>query len=84
LQDELYWFIKKGEEETETRIKFEAKINNLHSLHRSLEAKYARSLNDINMLESMNKFYVEERETLNNQNADLKTKQVEQERKISD
>ena len=74
MQEELDWFIKKGEEETQVRIKFESKINNLHSLHRSLEAKYARANEDIRMVENMNKFYVDEREKLNSENTGLVTK----------
>ena len=71
MKEELDWFIKKGEEETEVRIKFESKINNLHALHRSLEAKYARATEDIRMLENMNKFYIEEREKFTTENTNF-------------
>ena len=77
MQEELDWFVRKGEEETQVRIKFESKINNLHSLHRSLETKYSRAIEDIAMLEGMNKFYTEEREKLNSENSGLKTLQIE-------
>ena len=84
MQEELDWFIKKGEEETQVRIKFESKINNLHSLHRSLEAKYARAIEDIRMLENMNKFYIDEREKLSKDNTVYSNRQIELERQVAD
>ena len=36
------------------RLKFEQKLNNMHALHRDLQAKYERSLEDIYGLEKSN------------------------------
>lgn len=38
-------------------MKFESKLNNLHSMFRDLEAKYHRSLEEINELQEQNEMY---------------------------
>ena len=35
------------EEEVQLRLKFEQKLNNMHALHRDLQCKYQRALEDI-------------------------------------
>jgi len=37
---------KNHEEEVQLRLKFESKLNNMHSVHRDLETKYKRSLHE--------------------------------------
>ena len=51
LQDEIYKNIKSHEEEVQLRLQFESKLNGLHSLHRDLQAKYERDLEDIYLLD---------------------------------
>lgn len=36
------------------RLKFEQKLNNMHALHRDLQSKYQRALEDIYLLETSN------------------------------
>ena len=38
---------KNHEEEVQLRLKFESKLNNMHSAHRDLESKYKRILTDL-------------------------------------
>ena len=51
LQEEIYKSIKTHEEEVQLRLQFESKLNGLHSLHRDLQAKYERAIEDIFNLE---------------------------------
>ena len=55
LQDEIYRNIKSHEEEVQLRLQFESKLNGLHSLHRDLQAKYERALEDIYLLDFSSK-----------------------------
>lgn len=41
------------EEEVQLRLKFEQKLNNMHALHRDLQAKYQRAIEDIYTLENI-------------------------------
>ena len=47
MEEDFAEFARKSEEEIAIRIKFEGKINDLHSLHRHLTSRYERSLEDI-------------------------------------
>ena len=38
---------KNHEEEVQLRLKFESKLNNMHSAHRDLETRYKRVLKDL-------------------------------------
>ena len=51
LQTEIYKNVKTHEEEVQLRLQFESKLNGLHSLHRDLQSKYDRALDDIFSLE---------------------------------
>lgn len=69
------------ETETTIRIKFETKVNALHSLHRSLEDKYARGIREIVDLEELLKsrtsacvLHVEELLTIKNQLIDFESR----------
>ena len=48
LQEDFTQNTKNHEEEVQLRLKFESKLNNMHSAHRDLETRYKRVLNDLN------------------------------------
>lgn len=54
LQEEFSKKVETHEEEVQLRLKFEQKLNNMHALHRDLQAKYQRALEDIYTLEKGN------------------------------
>jgi hypothetical protein len=47
LEEEYMQNTKNHEEEVQLRLKFESKLNNMHSVHRDLETKYKRALSDL-------------------------------------
>ena len=47
LEEEFLQNTKNHEEEIQLRLKFETKLNNMHSAHRELESRYKRILNDL-------------------------------------
>jgi hypothetical protein len=47
LEEEHAQNTKNHEEEVQLRLKFESKLNNMHSAHRDLESKYKRVLTDL-------------------------------------
>lgn len=47
LEEEYMQNTKNHEEEVQLRLKFESKLNNMHSVHRDLETKYKRALNEL-------------------------------------
>lgn len=47
LEDEYAQNTKNHEEEVQLRLKFESKLNNMHSAHRDLETKYKRTRQDL-------------------------------------
>lgn len=65
------------------RLKFESKLNNMHSVHRDLETKYKRALSELAGLQTIN----EQLYNKNGAQADeitlLKTAKAEMESKIS-
>ena len=50
LEEEYMQNTKNHEEEVQLRLKFESKLNNMHSAHRDLESKYKRIQNDYSNL----------------------------------
>jgi hypothetical protein len=52
LEEEYMLNTKNHEEEVQLRLKFESKLNNMHSVHRDLETKYKRCLNEIANLQN--------------------------------
>jgi hypothetical protein len=46
LEQDFVQNSKNHEEEVQLRLKFESKLNNMHSAHRDLESKYKRVLTD--------------------------------------
>jgi len=47
LQEEFEQNSKNHEEEVQLRLKFESKLNNMHSAHRDLETKFKRTKIDL-------------------------------------
>lgn len=47
LEEEYTQNTKNHEEEVQLRLKFEAKLNSMHSKHRELNTKYSRSVKDL-------------------------------------
>ena len=47
LEEEYMQNTKNHEEEVQLRLKFESKLNNMHSVHRDLETKYKRALSEL-------------------------------------
>ena len=47
IEEEHNQNAKNHEEEVQLRLKFEAKLNNMHSAHRDLETKYRRTRQDL-------------------------------------
>lgn len=54
LEEEYMQNTKNHEEEVQLRLKFESKLNNMHSVHRDLETKYKRALNEMATLQNSN------------------------------
>ena len=47
LEEDYAQNTKNHEEEVQLRLKFESKLNNMHSAHRDLESKYKRTLTEL-------------------------------------
>ena len=47
LEEEYMQNTKNHEEEVQLRLKFESKLNNMHSAHRDLDTKYKRTQQDL-------------------------------------
>ena len=47
LEEEYMQNSKNHEEEVQLRLKFESKLNSMHSMHRELEIKHKRVLSDL-------------------------------------
>jgi len=54
LEEEYMQNTKNHEEEVQLRLKFESKLNNMHSVHRDLETRYKRALNEMANLQNTN------------------------------
>lgn len=54
LEEEYMQNTKNHEEEVQLRLKFESKLNNMHSVHRDLETKYKRALSELAGLQTIN------------------------------
>ena len=55
LQQDMSFLSNNHETEVKLRLQFEAKLNNLHSLHRDLNSKYNRATEEIYGLEEIQK-----------------------------
>ena len=65
------------------RLQFESKLNGLHSLHRDLQAKYERALEDIFRLDLMSKATVDRNEKMETELIELRSRKIEHESKIN-
>ncbi len=83
LQDEIYKNIKSHEEEVQLRLQFESKLNGLHSLHRDLQAKYERALEDIYLLDFTQKAIKQKYDIIETEVVNLRALKIEQESKIN-
>ena len=54
LEEEFVQNSRNHEEEVQLRLKFESKLNNMHSVHRDLESKYKRALNELAIVQNTN------------------------------
>jgi len=54
IEEEFNKKVETHEEEVQLRLKFEQKLNNMHALHRDLQSKYQRALEDIYNFETSN------------------------------
>lgn len=64
------------------RLKFEQKLNNMHALHRDLQAKYQRALEDIYALETSNASLTKTAAEQKTELVALRSEKVEHESKI--
>lgn len=74
---------KNHEEEVQLRLKFESKLNNMHSVHRDLETKYKRALSELAGLQTINEQLYNKNTAQSEEITSLKTKTAENESLIS-
>ena len=65
------------------RLQFESKLNGLHSLHRDLQAKYDRALQDILSLETIKTIQREKVERQNDELLLLRSNKIDNEATIN-
>ena len=83
LEEDYTQNTKNHEEEVQLRLKFESKLNNMHSAHRDLETRYKRVLQDLSNAQRNNKML---NQTLSEKTSEitmLKTTQAENETDIA-
>ena len=83
LEEELLQNSKNHEEEVQLRLKFESKLNNMHSIHRDLGTKYRRALLDIETLQNTNELLNSKKLEIFEELNLLKTDHAEQTTKIT-
>jgi len=59
LEEEYLQNTKNHEEEVQLRLKFESKLNDMHSAHRELQTKYFRCRKDLEEATNSNKQHEE-------------------------
>ena len=67
LEEDYTQNTKNHEEEVQLRLKFESKLNNMHSAHRDLESKYKRILSDLGNAQKQIKMLNEKLSTQNDE-----------------
>ena len=77
LEEDYTQNTKNHEEEVQLRLKFESKLNNMHSAHRDLESKYKRILSDLGNAQKQIKMLNEKLSTQNDEVTQLRTTQAE-------
>ena len=83
LEEEYAQNTKNHEEEVQLRLKFESKLNNMHSAHRDLETKFKRTRQDLAKALEEKSLYQEQVNVRIDEITDLKTKNTDQSSKIS-
>lgn len=73
LEEDYNQNTKNHEEEVQLRLKFESKLNNMHSAHRELESKYKRVLNDLHTEKKNNKLLEDKLTSRQDEITSLKT-----------
>jgi len=71
LEEEYTQNTKNHEEEVQLRLKFEAKLNGMHSKHRELNTKYDRAVKDLASVASIKDKQQVVIEDMNNKITDL-------------
>jgi chromosome segregation ATPase len=79
LEEEFQLNTKNHEEEVQLRLKFESKLNNMHSIHRDVETKYRRALNEIENLRVDKNMYQEKMKQFQSDYLDTKRLKEEKE-----
>lgn len=79
LEEEYMQNTKNHEEEVQLRLKFESKLNNMHSAHRDLDTKYKRTQQDLVKALQEKEELQEQLQKLLDQNTQLKTENTKQE-----
>ena len=74
LEEDYTQNTKNHEEEVQLRLKFESKLNNMHSAHRDLETRYKRVLNDLGAAQKNIKLLNETLQKRTDEITDLKTR----------
>ena len=83
LEEDYTQNTKNHEEEVQLRLKFESKLNNMHSAHRDLETRYKRVLLDLNNSQKVIKTLNEKLITRNDEVTVLKTHEAENDTEIA-
>ena len=79
LEEDYTQNTKNHEEEVQLRLKFESKLNNMHSAHRDLESKYKRIMNDLSNANKNAKMLTEKLQQKTDEVTELKTIRAEHE-----
>ena len=77
LEEDYTQNTKNHEEEVQLRLKFESKLNNMHSAHRDLETRYKRVLQDFSNAQTQMKMLNAKLLTRNDELTVLKTSEAE-------
>lgn len=83
LEEDYTQNTKNHEEEVQLRLKFESKLNNMHSAHRDLESKYKRIMNDLSNANKNAKMLTEKLQQKTDEVTELKTIRAEHETQIA-
>ena len=83
LEEDYTQNTKNHEEEVQLRLKFESKLNNMHSAHRDLESRYKRVLLDLNNAQKQIKMLNEKLQQRVDEVTTLKSVQAEHETEIA-
>ena len=79
LEEDFTLNNKNHEEEVQLRLKFESKLNNMHSAHHDLETRYKRVLQDLTLTQKNTKVLNEKLMANNDEILALKTTDAENE-----